>query len=129
MVSQVVALNGSTVQTVAVQGEVKQCLSLGTQTSSEQWPPQPYEHLFLAVFPSTQPGEVAVAQESFFNPSSILDQYVEIAIKEHDREHHDAKKARLQGTVLCKYISAYYLVNVHIKHKIIIKKILNYFWY
>jgi hypothetical protein len=78
----------------------KKCLSLGTQTSGEQWPPQPYEHLFLAVFPSQQPDEVALARDNIYCPSTLLDHFIEISVRQHDGDHIEAKKVRIQGTVI-----------------------------
>ncbi|KAF4532213.1 hypothetical protein B566_EDAN002276 [Ephemera danica] len=92
--NELVAVNGSASTCLTVKQETKQCLSFGTQTSGEQWPPQPYEHLFLAVFPSSP--EVG-HQETFFCPYTLLDQYIEASVKEHSQKHADAKKAQLES--------------------------------
>jgi len=72
---------------------VKECLSLGTQTSLDQWPNQPYEHLIPAVYPLNQ--QDVEDKIHGFCPYELLDECISIAMKDHSLAHNqkqDSKK-------------------------------------
>ncbi|CAB3374516.1 Hypothetical predicted protein [Cloeon dipterum] len=71
---------------------VKECLSLGTQTSLDQWPNQPYEHLIPAVYPVGQ--QDPVYKNQGFSPYELLEECISVAIADHSISHqkHDARK-------------------------------------
>lgn len=72
---------------------VKESLSLGTQTSLDQWPEQPYEHLIPAVYPFNQ--QDVEDKNQGFCPYELLDECIQIGMNEHSLSHNikqDLKK-------------------------------------
>ncbi|XP_059477895.1 hamartin isoform X2 [Neocloeon triangulifer] len=75
--NKVVAVNGK----IGGLLPVKECLSLGTQTSLDQWPNQPYEHLIPVIHPINNQ-DVSFKSQGIC-PYELLEESISIAITDH----------------------------------------------
>lgn len=82
----------------------------GTQTADQDLPAlYPYEHMFLALFPPESRPEVARASAGHESPTSILDQYLELAAARRTSDEPVLKRS-LSGSSPCSFFYACVMV-------------------